>query len=141
MVATATRPHVILVRPWVDAHAGGGCCSAGGRDAIGLDDGASLPVEHDHATRVMAAAYQRLREELPDVDVQIVSASNTLYLVPAVLRAAGRGDGVRARMRRANQATRPGSLLLDGAYVGDVHDLGPGGVVEAVRSRLGSSCP
>lgn len=84
----------------------------------------------------MARAYTRLRRELPDVDVQIVSSSNTIYLVPSVLRAAGRGDGVRARLRRANQATRPGSLLVDGAYVGDVGDLGPGGVVEAVRGRL-----
>ena len=127
---------MILVRPWVDAHAGGGCCSAGGRDAIGLDDQALGSVEHAHATRVMAQAYTRLRRELPDVDVQIVSSSNTIYLVPSVLRASGRGDGVRARLRRANQATRPGSLLVDGAYVGDVEDLGPGGVVEAVRGRL-----
>jgi hypothetical protein len=84
----------------------------------------------------MAQAYQRLRRELPDLDVQIVSSSNTIYLVPSVLRAAGRDGGLAARVRRANAATRPGSLLVDGAYVGDVADLGPSGVVEAVRALL-----
>lgn len=96
-----------------------------------------MPVEHSHATPVVAQTWRRLREEFPDVDVQIVSAGNTVYLLPTVLRSARRGDGVRAALRRANRATRPGALLVDGEYAGDVVDLGPNGVVEAVRSRLG----
>lgn len=97
------------------------------------------PVEQPHATRVVARAYTRLREELPGLDVQIVSAGNTVYLMPTVLRSARRGDGLLAALRRANQATRPGSLLVDGTYAGDVVELGPQGVVDAVRSRLAAA--
>ena len=129
--------HVVLVRPWVDAHAGSGCCSGDARDGIGLEHRLGGPVEHPHATRVLAQAYTRLRRDLPGIDVQVVSSSNTVYLVPTALRAARRGAGLRAALRRANRATRPGSLLVDGEYAGDVTDLGPGGVVEAVRARVG----
>ncbi len=129
---------VLLLRPWVDAHAGSGCCSGDARDAIGLELRAGGPVEHPHATRVLAQAYRQVRELLPDVDVQIVSAGNTVYLLPTVLRGLRRGGGPRAALRRANQATRPGSLLVDGDYVGDVVDLGADGVVRVVRERLGA---
>lgn len=94
------------------------------------------PVDQPHDTRVVALAYTRLREELPELDVQIVSASNTAYLMPMVLRSARRGDGLRAALRRVNQATRPGALLVDGAYAGDVVELGPDGVVAAVRGMV-----
>ncbi len=94
------------------------------------------PVDQPHDTRVVGRAYTQLREELPEIDVQIVSASNTAYLLPTVLRSARRGDGLRAALSRANQATRPGSLLVDGTYAGDVVELGPDGVVAAVRARL-----
>jgi hypothetical protein len=127
---------VVLVRPWVDAHAGGGCCSGDTRDAIGLDRHAAGAVEHPYATRVLGQAYTRLRRDLPDVDVQIVSSSNTVYLLPSVWRARRVGERLRTTLKRANQATRPGSLLVDGDYVGDVADLGPGGVVDVVRARV-----
>lgn len=130
---------VVLVRPWVDAHGGAGCCSGDTRSSIGLDEPVTAPVEHVHSTRVVGRSYERLRAALPEVDVQIVSSSNTVYLLPRALRAAGRGDGLRAALRRANQATRPGSLLVDGEYVGDVEELGPEGVVAAVRERIGLS--
>ena len=129
--------HVVLVRPWVDAHAGSGCCSGDARDGIGLEHRVTGPIEHPHATRVLAKAYTQLRRDLPEIDVQIVSSSNTVYLVPTVLRAAGRGAGLRGAMRAANRATRPGSVLVDGEYAGDVTELGPGGVVEVVRARVG----
>ncbi|QZY28074.1 hypothetical protein [Nocardioides coralli] len=129
---------VVLVRPWADARGSSGCCAGDSRDPIAVAGRRQQPVEHDHATRVLAAAYGRLRAELPGVDVQVVSASNTAWLVPAVLRAA-RGDGLRATLRRTNQATRPGSLLVDGRYAGDLVELGPAGVVTAVREHLGSA--
>lgn len=130
-------PRVVLVRPWVDAHGGDGCCSGDARDPIALEHRAGEPVEHAHHTRVVARAYQLLRQELPEVDVQIVSSSNTAYLLPSVLRSARGNGGLRAALRRANRATRPGSLLVDGEYAGDVVDLGPAGVVAAVAERVG----
>lgn len=121
----------------MDAHAGSGCCSGDARDAIGLDRRVAGPIEHSHDTRVLAHAYSRLRRDLPDVDVQIVSSSNTVYLLPSAWRGRRPGEGLRSALRRANRATRPGSLLLDGDYLGDVDVLGPAGVVDAVRARLG----
>lgn len=128
---------MVLVRPWVDAHAGSGCCSGDTRDAIGIDQRVAGPIEHSHATRVLGQAYTRLKQDLPGVDVQIVSSSNTVYLLPSVWRSRPPGEGLRDSLRRANRATRPGSLLVDGDYVGDVAELGARGVVDAVRARLG----
>jgi hypothetical protein len=135
---TAAGHRVLLLRPWVDAHAGQGCCSGDTRDAIGLDSRPGGPVEHPYAARVVGQSYRRLRESLPDVDVQVVSAGNTVYLLPAVLRGLRLRDGAGAVLRRLNEATRPGSVIVDGAYAGDVVDLGPEGVVRVVRERLGA---
>lgn len=131
--------HVVLIRPWVDAHGGSGCCAGDTRDALALDAPVCRSGEQPHAIRVVARAYTQLCEELPEVDVQIVSAGNTAYLLPTVLRSAYRRDGLRGALRRANQATRPGALLVDGTYVGDVVELGPDAVVETVRSMLAAA--
>lgn len=126
---------VLLIRPWTDAHGGAGCCSGTPRDSVALDQHVCGPVEHDHATRVTAQAYRELRRELPEVDVQLVSAGNTAYLLPAALRAPG-PDRWRGAWRRVREATRPGALVVDGRYVGDVVELGAAGVVRTVRSLL-----
>lgn len=126
------------MRPWVEAHGGSGCCSGDTREAIGLEGRTHGATEHPYETRVLARAYSRLRDELPDVDVQIVSSSNTAYLVPTVLRGVHR-HGLWEALRRTNAATRPGALLVDGDYAGDIVELGPSGVVATVRALTSRS--
>lgn len=124
---------VVLVRPWSDAHGGTGCCSGDARDGICFDGRVDGPREHDAEVGLVAEAYHRLRSELPDVDVQIVGANNTAFLLPSVFRAVRRRHGALAALREMNRATAPGSVLVDGRRVGDVVALGPDGVVSVVR--------
>ncbi|HEU4512558.1 MAG TPA: hypothetical protein VFR87_05590 [Nocardioidaceae bacterium] len=126
---------VVLVRPWTDAHGGTGCCSGDARDGICFDGRVDGPREHDAEVGVVAQAYLRLRDELPGVDVQIVGANNTAYLLPSVFRSVSRRRGRLAALRELNRATTAGSVLVDGERVGDVLDLGPDGVVAEVRRR------
>lgn len=126
---------VVLVRPWTDAHGGTGCCSGDARDGICFDGRVDGPREHDAEVGLVAQTYLHLREALPGVDVQIVGASNTAYLLPSVFRAVRRRRGPLAALRELNRATTAGSVLVDGERVGDVLDLGPDGVVAEVRRR------
>ncbi|WP_026536119.1 hypothetical protein [Arthrobacter sp. H14] len=122
---------VVLVRPWRDAAAGGGCCSAG-PESIGLDN----TTHADHRTGdVFAQTYRLLREQLPGVDVQIVSSNNSLYLLPTSYRAARRHYGRMRSMRRAALSTTAGAVLVDGKVIGDVESLGP----EAVLGKVVTS--
>jgi len=127
---------VVLVRPWTDAHGGGGCCSAPVRGGVVLERPVTPVHEHDAETLVLAEAYHRLRTELPQVDVQIVSSANTAYLLPSTFRQVRRRAGVLAALRDAARATTAGAVLVDGDRVGDVVALGPDGVVAQVRRRL-----
>ena len=54
-----TVGRVVLVRPWTDARAGGGCCAG---------PVPSRPHEHDASSDPVGAAYRALRGELPDLD-------------------------------------------------------------------------
>lgn len=126
---------VVLVRPWTDAHGGTGCCGGDARDGICFDGRVDGPREHDAEVGLVAEAYLRLRTELPEVDVQIVGADNTAYLLPSVFRAVRRRRGTWAALREANAATAGGSVLVDGERVGDVAALGVDGVVTEVRRR------
>ena len=126
---------VVLVRPWTDAHGGSGCCSGDARDGICFDGRVDGPREHDPEVGLVAQAYLRLREELPYVDVQIVSLNNTAFLLPTAFRSVRRRHGVLRALRETNRATTAGSVLVDGERVGDVAQLGPAGVVAAVRER------
>jgi hypothetical protein len=85
----------------------------------------------------VAQTYLRLRHELPGIDVQIVGANNTAYLLPRVFRAVRRRRGLLAALREMNRGTTAGSVLIDGERVGDVVALGPDGVVTEVRRRAG----
>ncbi len=126
---------VVLVRPWTDAHGGTGCCSGEARDGICFDarvDGAGT---HDPEVDLVARTYLTLRAELPDVDVQIVGAGNTAYLLPSVFRAVRRRRGTVAALREVNRATTAGAVLVDGERVGDVGALGTDGVLAEVRRR------
>lgn len=127
---------VVLVRPWTDAH-GAGCCGGDPRGGIGVERAVDAPGEHDAEAAGVAAAYLQLREDLPGADVQIVSASNTAFLLPAVFRSVRRRRGVLAALREMNRATTAGSVLVDGERVGDVAELGAAGVVREVRRRAG----
>lgn len=129
---------VVLVRPWTDAHGGTGCCSGDARDGICFDSRVDGAREHSTETGLVAQTFLLLREELPEVDVQIVGSDNTAYLLPTVFRRVRRQRGLRAALRAMNSATTPGSVLVDAERVGDVATLGPDGVVTEVRRRVGA---
>jgi len=131
-------PRIVLIRPWTDHHGGAGCCSGDARDGVCFDGRVDGPHEHDPEVDLVASAYRRLREELPYADVQIVSVTNTAWLLPTVFRAVWRRAGLVAALRETNRATTAGSVLVDGVRVGDVAALGPEGVVEAVVSGGGA---
>jgi hypothetical protein len=130
---------VVLIRPWTDARAGGGCCSGEVRD--GVAPGVSArPHRHDEAD-VVGAAYRLLRHERPDLDVQVVGAGNTLWLVPTVFRPVRRREGVVAALGAALRANRAGAVIVDGEVVGDIEDLGPEGVLRSCRPVFTSAEP
>lgn len=132
---------VVLVRPWTDAHAGGGCCGGEARDGIVLEPGAVSAHRHDPGLLTVAAAYRLLRAELPDADVQVVGAANTAYLLPSTFRAVRRRRGTLRAVLAAARSTRAGAVLVNGEVVGDIADLGPEGVLARVRLRARSSGP
>lgn len=119
---------VILVRPWRSATISGGCCSAA-PDSVALED----TVHTGHRTGdVFAETYRLLREQLPGVDVQMVSSENTVFLLPSSYKAARRTHGPMWALRRAVLSTTAGAVLVDGEVVGDVESLGPDAVLERV---------
>lgn len=126
---------VVLVRPWTDGHGGGGCCGGEVRDGVCLD-GRRAPGGTSPAVDQVAETWRRLRDELPEVDVQLVDAGNAAYLLPSTFRAVRRRAGVLAGLRAAMGATAAGAVLVDGDRVGDLVDLGPDGVVAEVLARL-----
>ncbi|MPZ97202.1 MAG: hypothetical protein GEU96_20380 [Propionibacteriales bacterium] len=128
---------VVLVRPWTDARGGTGCC--GGEPSSGICLEHRVGGEHgpDADALAVAHAYRRLREQVDDVDVQIVGANNTVFLLPAVFRAARRRVGTLAALGSAVRATTAGAVLVDGSRVGDIAALGPDGVVAAVCRATG----
>lgn len=125
--------HVVLVRPWADAHAGSGCCGGDPRHGVCIErDGRD---HADHETLALGEVFRTLRAVLPEVDVQVVAASNAAYLLPTVYRSVRTRTGWMSALRHAVQATSVGAVLVDGERVGDIRDLGPDGVLEAVRAR------
>ena len=126
---------VVLVRPWTDAHGGIGCCGGDARDGICFEGRVDGPRAHDAEVNLVAEAYLRLRREMPEVDVQIVGADNTAYLLPSVFRSVRGRRGTLAALREVNRATTAGSVLVDGERVGNVTELGADAVVEEVRRR------
>lgn len=89
----------------------------------------------DNGLDPVSAAYRLLREQEPTVDVQVVSAGNVTYLVPASFRSARRRFGTWAAVRHALRSTTAGAVLVDGVVAGDVEQLGAAGVLRVVRER------
>ncbi len=113
---------VVLIRPWADARAGGGCCSGEVREHLAHD--------------VVGETYRALRAARPDLDVQVVGAGNTLWLAPTVFRSARRrGSAVATAALAAARANRPGAVMVDGVTIGHLDDLGANGVVAAVSDH------
>lgn len=130
---------------------GGGCCSG---DVRPFDEGGT----HRHSTDAVgtlatpatscvspagdvAALYLALRRSLPaDVDVQVVSPSNWLWLLP-VLVVDGRRRGLSgAALRRSVRAGMAvSSLVVDGAVLFSGWLPDPGSGVAAVRAELSRS--
>ena len=128
---------------------GGGCCSG---DVRPFDEGGGACDRATHGVPVdapgeapvgapvdsEAALYLALRSALPDdVEVHVVSPSNWMWLLPALV-----GDGRRRGWRGAElrRAVRAGlavsSLVVDGAvlFSGSLPD--PDTAVAAVRAEL-----
>ncbi|MGY2084367.1 hypothetical protein [Blastococcus sp. SYSU DS0539] len=127
-------PRVVLVRGTRTAGgASAGCCSA---DVRPFDEGGS----HRHAAPddAVGAVYRALRAALPTgVAVEVVSPSNWLWLVPALVTD-GRRRGLRgAALRRSVRAGMAvESLIVDGAVLASGRLPAPAAAVAAVESEL-----
>lgn len=127
---------VVLVRPWTDGRGGGGCCGGEVRDGVCLDGDRLDPRQdpgHTHEDPV-GVAWRLLRARRPDVDVQVVSAGNTAWLLPWSFREGRRRGGVRSGLRAALRSTTAGAVLVDGERIGLLDDLGPDGVLAALET-------
>ena len=127
------RSRVIIVRGARSAGGGGGCCSG---DVRPFDEGGSH--RHVPADDTVAAVYRALRARLPaGVAIEVVSPSNWLWLVPALVTA-GRRRGLRgAALRRSVRAGLVvESLIVDGAVVASGGLPGPAAAVAAVEGEL-----
>lgn len=137
---------VVLVRPWTDARAGGGCCS-GDVQGIVLESSAAAHASRRHRDDLaeggrprdgVAEVYLRLGAALPEVDVQVVDAGNLAYLLPIAFRAARPRLGLVRAVAAAARATTAGAVLVDGQRVGRIDELGAQGVLAVVRTHMTS---
>ncbi len=137
--AVAPPARIVLVRPWTDAHAGGGCCSADPHHGVTLERTAASRGHVDPVAALVGEVYRRLRAAHPEADVQVVSPSNTAYLLPSTFRAVRRRSGVLTALREAARSTTAGAVLVDGVRLGDIEALGVDGVLRSVEDRLTGS--
>jgi hypothetical protein len=125
---------VVLVRgPRSTSGVGGGCCSG---DVRPFDEGGGHA--HGSVDDEVGAVYRALREVLPaEVAVEVVSPSNWLWLLPALV-GDGRRRGLRGRaLRRSVRAgIASSSLVVDGValFSGELPE--PGTAVAAVEAEL-----
>ena len=131
---------VVLVRGARTVVAGGGGCCSGDVRPFDEGGGSCRPAAPDGpaARDDVPAVYRALRSALPDdVDVQVVSPSNWLWLLPA-LYGDGRRRGLRgpALRRSVLAGTAPASLVADGAVLFSGALPPPDEAVAAVRREL-----
>lgn len=124
---------VVLVRgARTSASGGGGCCSG---DVRPFDEGGG----HAHAPPgdEVVAVYRALRSVLPADDVELVSPSNWLWLLPALARD-GRRRGLRGH--RLAASVRAGlaapSLVVEGRVLYSGRLPSPAAAVAAVEGEL-----
>jgi hypothetical protein len=101
-----------------------------------FDEGGSH--RHVPTDDAVGAVYRALRARLPtDVGIEVVSPSNWLWLVPALI-AGGRQRGLRgAALRRSVRAgLAVESLVVDGRVIASGRLPGPAAAVEAVEAAL-----
>ena len=127
---------VVLVRDARSVTAGGGGCCSG--DVRPFDAGGAAHSHPPPASDDVVAVYRALRAALPGtVAVEVVSPSNWLWLVPALI-----GDGRRRGLRGAalRRSVRAGmavsSLIVDGAVLASGGLPSPADAVTAVRAEL-----
>lgn len=124
---------VVLVRGARSVVGGGGCCSA---DVRPFDDGGSH--RHGLPADELGEVYRALRAALPaDVAVEVVSPSNWLWLLPALVRD-GRRRGLRGRalLRSVRSGLAVSSLVVDGAVLSSGRLPSPAAAVAAVEAQL-----
>lgn len=127
---------MVIVRPWTDGRAGGGCCGGEVRDGvarIGFSAPQSLSCDRSDP---VGQVWRRLCQERPDLDVQVVDAGNP-WLIFTIMRGVRRRVGM-ARALRALRGATPGAVLLDGLWVANLTDLEPDQVLAAVDRSWGS---
>ncbi|QWC85075.1 hypothetical protein KLP28_16365 [Nocardioidaceae bacterium] len=126
---------VVVVRPWVEAHGGGGCCGGTVRDGVAPAPLALAgPRTRDHGGPT-SEVYRRLRRDHPGVDVQVTPADN-VWLLGWAFRRVRPERGPLHAARAASVAMRPGAVLVDGVAVASVED-GGAAVSSAVAQALG----
>jgi hypothetical protein len=125
---------VVLVRGARASSGGGvGCCSG---DVRPFDEGGSHC--HPPPPDEVGEVYRALRQALPgDVQLEIVSPSNWLWLLPELV-AGGRRRGLRgAALRRSvRSGIAVSSLVVDGAVLASGGLPAPADAVAAVRAEL-----
>lgn len=124
---------VVLVRGARSVVGSGGCCSA---DVRPFDDGGSH--RHGLPADELGEVYRALRAALPaDVAVEVVSPSNWLWLLPALVRD-GRRRGLRGRalLRSVRSGLAVSSLVVDGAVLSSGRLPSPAAAVAAVEAQL-----
>ena len=127
------RHRVVLVRGPRTAGGGGGCCSG---DVRPFDEGGGH--RHTVTDDEVAPVYRALRTALPrDVDVEIVSPTNWLFLLPELITG-GRRRGLRgtALLRSVRAGLAVSSLIVDGRVLASGRLPAPDIAVDEVRSRL-----
>ena len=129
------RHRVVLVRgPRSAGGGGGGCCSG---DVRPFDEGGDAH-RHEVADDEVGAVYRALRAALPaEVDVEIVSPSNWIFLLPELV-SGGRRRGLQgARLRQSvRRGLAVSSLIVDGIVLSSGQLPSPERAVAAVRAEL-----
>jgi hypothetical protein len=125
---------VVLVRGTRSpAPAGGGCC---GGDVRPFDEGGSH--HHTPPADEVGDVYRALRATFSDdVDIQIVSPSNWVWLLPELIRGARRRGLRGAELRRSVRAgLAVSSVLVDGVAVSSGSLPTPAAAVAMVEREL-----
>ncbi|WP_423821525.1 hypothetical protein V5738_14410 [Salinisphaera sp. SPP-AMP-43] len=127
---------MLLVREQDAQHSGSGCCGRLG-EAHTRFGGAA---DYGHTRAVMdrlGVVYRELAEQAPGLELIVVDPRNTVWLYPALWRAArARGAGVIATLRTLAQAGAPAAVVLDGDTLCSGHLPEPEQIVAMVLARL-----